>query len=129
MKMMLKRLFALLTENKTKMVSTRKIDTAFDVSGQITPEQAADIAARGYRTLICMRPDNEGFGQPAFAEVKKVAEASGLEAIYFPVVPGSMTADQARELKTILSGREGPVLAYCASGNRCAAAYDMSRRA
>ncbi len=125
---MLKRLFALFTEKKTKMVATRKIDTQFDVAGQIAPDQAADIAARGYRTLICMRPDNEGFNQPAFSDVKQAAETAGMEAIYFPVVPGSMAADQARELKAILAGRQGPVLAYCASGNRCAAAYELSRR-
>ncbi len=125
---MLKRLFALLTEKTPAMITPRKIDTTFDVTGQIVPEQAAEIASKGYRTLICMRPDNEGFNQPAFAAVKAAAEGAGLEALYFPVVPGSMTADQARQLKTILSDRQGPVLAYCASGNRCAAAYDMARR-
>lgn len=126
---MLKRLFALITEKKTKMVATRKIDSTFDVTGQILPDQAADIAARGYRTLICMRPDNEGFNQPAFAEVKAAAEGAGIETIYFPVVPGAMTSEQARQLKAILARQDGPVLAYCASGNRCAAAYDLAKRA
>lgn len=125
---MLKHLFSLLTEKKTHMVATRKIDTTFDVTGQIAPEQAGDIASRGYTTLICMRPDNEGFNQPAFAAVKQAAEGVGLKAVYFPVVPGQMTPAQAKELKTILADASGPVLAYCASGNRCAAAYDFSRR-
>lgn len=125
---MLKRLIAFLTENRTKMVATRKIDSTFDVTGQITPDQAADIATRGYKMLICMRPDNEGFNQPAFADVKSAAEGAGMEAVYFPVVPGSMTPDQARKLKTILAAQSGPVLAYCASGNRCAAAYDFAKR-
>ncbi len=75
-----------------------------------------------------MRPDNEGPGQPAFRLMEDAARATGLEAIYFPVVPGSMTADQARELKSILKDRDGPVLAYCASGNRCVAAWEMARR-
>ena len=39
-----------------------------------------------------------------------------------------MTVDQAKELKKILGEKEGPVLAYCASGNRCVGAYEMAKR-
>lgn len=109
-------------------MSIRNIDTNFHVTGQIGPQQISDIAQLGYKTVICMRPDNEGFNQPAFAVMAKAAEQAGLDAVYLPVVPGQMTPSQVAELKEILSRSEGPVLAYCASGNRCAAAYDMARR-
>lgn len=111
------------------MLNIRKIDQNFDVAGQLEPAQIGEVSARGYRTIICMRPDNEGFSQPAFSEMETAARSAGLETVYFPVVPGRMTADQASQLKAILASRKGPVLAYCASGNRCAAAYDMARRA
>ena len=51
-----------------------------------------------------------------------------IEPFYLPVIPGAITADQARKLKSILADREGPVLAFFASGNRCAAAFDLSKR-
>jgi sulfide:quinone oxidoreductase len=110
-------------------MSIRTIDPNFHVTGQIAPKQMQDIAKLGYKTVICMRPDNEGFNQPAFTDMQAAAKAAGIEAIYLPVVPGAITPDQARQLKTILSAHSGPTLAYCASGNRCASAYEMSKRA
>lgn len=110
------------------MVNVRKIDDNFDVSAQLMPEQLGKISEMGYKTLICMRPDKEGANQPAFADMEKAARSVGIEPFYLPVVPGSITADQARKLKLILAEREGPALAYCASGNRCAAAFDLTKR-
>jgi sulfide:quinone oxidoreductase len=109
-------------------MSIRPVDNGFHVTGQISPAEIGDIAARGYKTVICMRPDNEGFAQPAFVDIAAAARDAGLSAHYIPVTPGRMTPEQALELKTILSGQQGPTLAYCASGNRCVAAYDMAKR-
>lgn len=81
-----------------------------------------------YKTVICMRPDKEGFFQPAFSELAEAAKSAGIETFYIPVKPGAMTVDQAKELKQILDGRTGPTLAYCASGNRCVSAYEMTKR-
>ncbi|MBB4065376.1 TIGR01244 family sulfur transferase [Gellertiella hungarica] len=125
---MLGNLLALFMGKGRKMVQVRKIDSGFDVAGQLVPDQMAEVSTLGYKRVICMRPDNEGFNQPAFADIAAAADKAGLTAIYFPVVPGQMTPDQARKLKTILGSESGPVLAFCASGNRCAAAYDMARR-
>ena len=109
-------------------MSIRPIDPSFHVTGQIAPAQIKDIASLGYKIVICMRPDKEGFFQPAFSEMAEAAKAAGIEAFYIPVTPGAMTAEQAKELKKILSSRIGPTLAYCASGNRCISAYEMSKR-
>ena len=109
-------------------MSIRSIDTNFHVTGQITPAQIQEVAKLGYKTVICMRPDEEGFNQPAFAEMQAAAKAAGIEAHYIPVVPGAITPAQVSELKTVLNQKSGPVLAYCASGNRCASAYEMTKR-
>jgi uncharacterized protein (TIGR01244 family) len=109
-------------------MTIRPIDPNFHVTGQINPKQMSDIAQQGYKTVICMRPDHEGFNQPVFADMATAASDAGLQAFYLPVVPGQMTASQVTELKNILSQSAGPVLAYCASGNRCASAYEMARR-
>jgi sulfide:quinone oxidoreductase len=109
-------------------MSIRPVDSSFHVTGQISPAQIKDIAGLGYKTVICMRPDREGFFQPAFSELAEAAKNAGLEAFYIPVKPGAMTVEQAKELKKILASQVGPTLAYCASGNRCISAYEMSKR-
>ena len=109
-------------------MSIRSIDPSFHVTGQIKPQQLQAIAELGFKTVICMRPDKEGFLQPAFDEIESSAREAGLEAHYLPVVPGSISFDQARQLKALISEQSGPILAYCASGQRCAAAYDLAKR-
>ena len=109
-------------------MSIRPVDPSIHVSGQISPAQIKDIAGLGYKTVICMRPDKEGFFQPAFSEMAEAAKDAGIEAFYIPVKPGAMTVEQAKELKKILASRTGPTLAYCASGNRCVSAYEMTKR-
>lgn len=109
-------------------MSIRPVDPSFHVTGQIAPSHLKELAGLGYKTVICMRPDQEGFFQPTFSDVAEAAGQAGIEAFYIPVKPGAMTEQQAVELKNILREREGPTLAYCASGNRCVAAYEMSKR-
>jgi sulfide:quinone oxidoreductase len=109
-------------------MSIRSIDPSFHVTGQIKPQQLQAIAELGFKTVICMRPEREGFFQPAFDEIESAAHQVGLEAHYLPVVPGSVSFDQARQLKAVISQQSGPILAYCASGQRCAAAYDLAKR-
>lgn len=109
-------------------MSIRTVAPDFHVTGQITPAQMKEVASLGYKTVICMRPDHESFNQPVFADMAAAAREAGVDVHYLPVVPGKMTASQVQELKDILARTPGPVLAYCASGNRCAAAYDLARR-
>jgi sulfide:quinone oxidoreductase len=109
-------------------MSIRSIDPSFHVTSQIKPPQLQAIADLGFKTVICMRPDREGFFQPTFDEIAGAARQAGLEAHYLPVVPGQISFDQARQLKALLNQQTGPILAYCASGNRCAAAYDLAKR-
>ncbi|ODS55941.1 MAG: hypothetical protein ABS40_09880 [Agrobacterium sp. SCN 61-19] len=109
-------------------MSIRSIDPSFHVTGQIKPQELQAIAELGFKAIVCMRPDKEGFFQPAFDEIANSASEVGLDAHYLPVVPGSISFDQARELKAIISRQSGPILAYCASGQRCAAAYDLAKR-
>jgi len=110
-------------------MSIRSIDPSFHVAGQIKPSQLREIADLGFKAVICMRPGKEGFLQPSFEEVEEAARDVGLEAYYLPAVPESISFDQARQLKDLLSRQAGPILAHCASGMRCVAAYDLAERA
>jgi uncharacterized protein (TIGR01244 family) len=109
-------------------MSIRKLDERFHVAPQLAPGQMQDVAALGYKALVCMRPDGEGFGQPTFETVNAAATAQGLAAFYVPARPGALTYVEAQKLKAIIEAADGPVLAYCASGNRCAMAYEMAKQ-
>ncbi|MGX5667847.1 TIGR01244 family phosphatase [Rhizobium daejeonense] len=106
----------------------RPITKSFHVSGQLAPTDIPQLAASGYSMVICMRPDGEGWGQPDFSVIEDAAKAAGLKSYYLPVVPGSVSLEQATKLKDLLKQTEGPVLAFCASGARCAGLYQMSQQ-
>ncbi len=70
----------------------RQIDDNYSVTGQINPDDVRDIAAEGFQTIICNRPDGEGGEeQPDFEEIARVAEKAGLAAYYIPAVGGQLT--------------------------------------
>ncbi|MFN7183782.1 MAG: TIGR01244 family sulfur transferase [Thermomonas haemolytica] len=104
------------------------ITPTYHVSPQLEPREIAAIAAAGYTTLVCMRPDGETFGQPAWAQIEAEARRHGLQVHYIPAQSGAVTPAQAAQLKQVLAQAPGKVLAYCASGNRCAIAYQMARQ-
>ena len=96
----------------------KKLTEDFAVCGQITADQVRDIAAAGFRTLICNRPDDEQVGQPPHAPVAEAAAAHGLHWIYLPVTSGQITERDAENLAAALKDAPTPVLAYCRSGAR-----------
>lgn len=104
----------------------RPIDDHFSVSGQISPDDIRDIAAEGFSTVICNRPDGEGGpDQPSFADVARVAEKAGIKAFYVPVIAGSLTQDDVDAMAKALDEAEGDVLAYCRSGARSTNIYGI----
>lgn len=107
----------------------RQVGNGFFVAGQIAPQNVAPLAAAGYKTIICNRPDNEGFGQPSASEIKAEADRAGVTFHYIPV---SHTTGITRETvdamhKALAEAQEGLVLAYCRSGARSANLYAYSR--
>lgn len=107
----------------------RPIDDNYSVSGQITPDDIRDIAAEGFTTLICNRPDGEGGeDQPDFAEIARVAEKVGIKAFYVPVIGGALTQENVDAHAEILAEAEGPVLAYCRSGARSTNIYGLAQQ-
>lgn len=104
----------------------RKIDDDISVAPQIRPEDVADLAKLGFRTLIANRPDQEEFGQPAMAEIEAAAREHGLTWIYQPVQSGNILDDDVAQFGELYEGAEKPVLAFCRSGTRCCALWAMS---
>ncbi|MFT3802616.1 MAG: TIGR01244 family sulfur transferase [Burkholderiaceae bacterium] len=99
------------------------------VSPQIQPEDVAAIAAAGFKTIVCNRPDREGGAeQPTFEQISQAAQGLGLSLHYVPVVSGQITEDDVRAFRTVLDSAPKPVLAYCRSGTRSTNLYALTRR-
>ncbi|WP_213297365.1 bifunctional protein tyrosine phosphatase family protein/NAD(P)/FAD-dependent oxidoreductase [Paraburkholderia sacchari] len=94
-------------------------DARFASAAQITPADLAGIAAAGYRSIICNRPDGEGGpSQPASAQIREAAKQLGLQFAYLPVTPGKIGPDEIARFEQLLADMPAPVLGYCRTGNR-----------
>lgn len=63
----------------------RALTNNIAVGTQIGPGDVAALAARGFLSLVCVRPDGEEAGQPEFELVEYAAVWLGLHAHFFPV--------------------------------------------
>jgi len=102
----------------------RRVNDDFSVTGQIGPEAVAEIAAAGFKSIVCNRPDTEDGAVP-HDSVEEAARAAGLEFRFLPVVSGAITEDEVSQMSSILDSLPTPVLAYCRSGGRCLNLYAM----
>lgn len=96
-----------------------EITPSYSVSPQIAPSDVAEIAAQGFRSIMCNRPDGEEPGQTDVAEIRAEAERLGLAFSFVPVISGGITSDDVDDFGQALDGLPEPVLAYCRSGARC----------
>ena len=97
-------------------------------AGQISVADVPHIAKAGFKSIVCNRPDGEGFGQTPYAEIEKAAKAAGLEIRYQPVHSRGLSAHDAEHLKTLLAELPRPLLLYCASGARSSILYGMTQQ-
>jgi len=108
-------------------MSLKAIDTQISVSPQIRPEDLADIAQQGFRSVVCNRPDGEGADQPTFEEIEAAAEKLGLQARYLPIVAGKVRDEDADAFEDMMNELPKPVLAYCRTGTRSATLWSLSQ--
>lgn len=110
------------------MTEFRKVTDRFEVSPQITPDDARQAAAGGVALIINNRPDGEVPGQPTNAEIEAAARSAGADYLFLPVV-GRPTADQARAQAAAVAAAKGPVLAFCRSGTRSITTWALGEAA
>lgn len=106
----------------------RRIDADFAVAAQIAPGDLAKLAAAGFRTILCARPDHEEPGQPDFATIAAAARAAGLAAVHIPVSSG-IGEGQLIRMEDALRNLPTPMLGYCRSGARAGSLYAAAKRA
>ncbi|PID63782.1 MAG: TIGR01244 family phosphatase [Gammaproteobacteria bacterium] len=86
----------------------------------------ADVAAAGFRSVICNRPDGEAGDQPTFEEIEQGAKEQGLTALYLPVMSGKVLDEDAERFAAALRELPGPALAYCRNGLRSATLWSLA---
>ncbi len=80
------------------------------VAPQLDEDDFATIAARGFRSVVSIRPDGESPGQLPNAQAEAAAHRHGLEFRHQPVKNIDVTDDDVVQ----------PILLYCRTGTRCA---------
>lgn len=100
------------------MMDIRPVAPGFAVAPQIQPTDMNALAAQGFRTVICNRPNGEDAAQPDSETMRLAAEAAGLTFRHIPVSGGDFPADAVEEFRAVRTGTSGPVLAYCRTGTR-----------
>lgn len=100
------------------MMDIRPVAPGFAVAPQILPADMDDLAAQGFRTVICNRPDGEEEGQPDAATMRAAAEAAGIAYHHIPVSGGQFPPAAVDAFRAVRTQADGPVLAYCRTGTR-----------
>ena len=105
----------------------RPLTETYAVTPQITSEDVADIASAGFTTVICNRPDGEIPPEYQANAIRAAVEAAGLRFVVNPVIGGAITMENVTAQGAAISDSVGPVLAYCASGNRSSIVWALSQ--
>ncbi|SDY50506.1 beta-lactamase hydrolase domain-containing protein [Nitrosomonas sp. Nm33] len=90
-------------------------------------DDLAEIAAAGYKSVICNHPDYEGGEtQPTSAQLEQAARSLGLQFVYLPVEIGAVSTEKSDAFNKLLAELPRPMLAFCKSSNRSKALHEMT---
>jgi sulfide:quinone oxidoreductase len=95
------------------------ITPEYSVAPQISVGDVKSIADKGFRSIMCNRPDGETADQPLVDDIRAEAERLGLDFAYVPVVSGNILQENVDDFRSAIGDLPKPVLAYCRSGGRC----------
>ncbi|MBK5926522.1 TIGR01244 family sulfur transferase [Rhodobaculum claviforme] len=105
----------------------RPLSDSYAVSPQIAPEDVPAIAAAGYTTVICNRPDAENPPDLAADRLRAAVEAAGMTFLDNPFDAMTLSRPHVDAQAAAMAGAAGPVLAYCASGNRSSVVWALAQ--
>ena len=103
----------------------RTLTPTYAVSPQIDPADLAAVKAAGFTTVINNRPDGEIPPHLQANLMQTAATALGLRFVINPVISGGLTDANVTAQAAAVAASDGPVFAYCASGNRCSIVWAL----
>jgi uncharacterized protein (TIGR01244 family) len=109
------------------MMEFTRLSEQLATAPQVRREDLRELAASGFVGIINNRPDGEAPDQPSSLELEVEAKRIGLAYWHVPVVPGAMTDNDARAFADALREADGPVLAFCRTGNRSSALWKATQ--
>ena len=105
----------------------RHITPVYAVSPQIDVADIAAIAAAGFTTIICNRPDAEVPPSHQADTIRAAAEAAGITFAVNPVTHQGLNMGMVDSQMAAADASSGPVLAYCASGTRSSIVWSLGQ--
>ncbi len=113
-------------ENIAGIRNFTRVDGTIACGGATEPAAVAELAKRGYRTLVSLREAGESGAQTA--DVDQAARAAGMRFIHVSMSAQSPSESAATAaLAAIRDGGNQPVFLYDASGSRAAAILMIKR--
>jgi len=103
-----------------------KINDRLSVATQLNARELQALKEQGFKTIINNRPDDEETGQPRSATLSEDAKQLGLAYFELPVTGANITDAHVEQFDNIVENQNGPVLAFCRSGTRCATLWALS---
>ena len=103
-----------------------QLSESYSVASQILVEDVATILDAGFKSIICNRPDEENPMHCQIKAIRTAAQAAGLEFAENSFDSYSFGLDKVQRQTLLLKQLPSPVLAYCASGNRCCVIWAYS---
>lgn len=104
----------------------RPLSDSYAVSPQITVEDVPAIREAGFKVVICNRPDSENLPAQSADALRVAVEATGMRFVENAFTGQTLSMAHVDTQAKALSEAEGPVLAYCASGNRSSIVWAMA---
>jgi uncharacterized protein (TIGR01244 family) len=104
----------------------RQLSATLAVSPQILPEDVPALAEAGFKVLINNRPDEEVGPDIDHDVMAEAAAKAGMSYQYLPFHPGQITPQLISDFASATGG-QGPVIAYCRSGNRCTVLWALTQ--
>ena len=97
------------------------------VSPQIALMDMEFLSGKGFKKIICNRPDFEVPPSIQSKVIEKSALEIGISFEYHPLTFENMYAENIEKQMAFIEESESPVLAYCTSGTRSAAIWALGQ--
>lgn len=110
-------------------MNLKPLTSDLSVTSQITPEEVAELAAAGYRSIISNRPDGESPDQPDWLTIKTAATRHGMEARQIPVVASEISDADVESFHQAYKLLPKPIAAFCRTGTRAALLWALANEA
>jgi uncharacterized protein (TIGR01244 family) len=107
-------------------MNVKPLSRDLSVMPQIEATEVADLAARGFKSIIGNRPEGEAPDQPAWSSLVAEAERRGMPARQIPVIPGQIGPDDVKRFAEALRDLPTPIAAFCRTGTRSAMLWALA---